>query len=94
LAMKKRMKVFTGVLLCMLLAGLCLNALAFGISGCAYVDDNGNAVCDGTETLMAGVPLQLEKRNGEAWESAGETVTDAYGRYAFDAAEAGEYRLL
>ena len=90
----KKMKVLTGVLLCMLLAGLCLNALAFGISGCAYVDDNGNAVCDGTEALMAGVPLQLEKRSGEKWESAGETVTDAYGRYIFDTAEEGEYRLL
>ena len=94
MAMKKQLKVFTGILLCMLLAGLCLNAFAFGISGCAYVDDNGNAVCDGAEALMAGVPLKLEKLSGDAWKSAGETVTDAYGHYAFDAAEAGEYRLL
>lgn len=65
---------------------LCACALADGyaISGCAYVDD-------ADRTLMAGVPVTLQSSDGE---TIAETVTDAYGQYAFTGLEAGEYRVL
>lgn len=74
----------------------CLSALAQedALSGRAYVDANENAVCDSGETLMSGVPVHLERRAGDAWEPQAQTVTDAYGQYAFSGLAAGEYRLL
>ena len=69
----------------LLLCALCAFALADGltISGCAYVDDD-------SRTLMAGVPVLLTDADGV---TVAETVTDAYGQYAFTGLSAGEYRL-
>ena len=94
--MKQQMKKWAGLLVCVLVMSLCLTAMAqeVRLAGCAYVDDNANAVCDQGEALIAGVPVMLERMNGSAWEKAGEMTTDAYGQYAFDALEEGQYRLL
>ena len=92
--MKKHAKFSVFCLVC--LAALCLSASAFALSltGCAYVDDNGNALCDAGENLIAGVPVALQKRSADSWETVSELVTDAYGQYAFDPPADGEYRLL
>lgn len=92
--MKQAMKWALCALLVLMLP--CLSALAQEdvLSGRAYVDENGNAVCDSGETLMSGVPVQLERRAGDVWEPQAQTVTDAYGQYAFSGLDAGEYRLL
>ena len=37
----------------------CACAEGGSIAGCAYVDANGNAVCDSGDQLMSGVPLNL-----------------------------------
>lgn len=71
-------------------------ALAAGdgaVSGCAYVDVNGNGARDGDEQLITGVPLMLQRREGGAWSEAARTETDAYGKYAFAQLAAGEYRV-
>ena len=92
--MKQAMKWAVCALLALMLP--CLSALAQedALSGRAYVDANENAVCDSGETLMSGVPVHLERRAGDAWEPQAQTVTDAYGQYAFSGLAAGEYRLL
>lgn len=80
-----------------LLCALCMLApcaLAVTIGGCAYVDENANALCDEGELLITGVPVTLARHNGTAWEAAAEGVTDEYGFYAFDSMEPGEYRVL
>ncbi len=91
-----RMKKTLILMICLLLCSLAVPAVAqeISISGCAYVDDNANAVCDGGEALMAGVPVTLEKPSAEGWETVQQAVTDEYGQYAFEALAAGEYRLL
>lgn len=82
--MKQRMRLSVGLFL--LLCALCCGALADGLtlSGCAYVDD-------ADRTLMAGVPVVLQSAQGE---TIAETVTDAYGQYAFSGLAVGEYRVL
>ena len=83
-------------LLCALFLCISLPAMAqeMSISGCAYVDDNANALCDPGEALITGVPVTLETRGDAGWENVSQAVTDAYGQYAFSDLEAGEYRLL
>ncbi|MBP3646637.1 MAG: carboxypeptidase regulatory-like domain-containing protein [Clostridia bacterium] len=88
--MKKQMLVLFAMML--LLLG-CTCALGEEISGCAYVDANQNAVCDSSEQLMSGVPLNLERMNADAWEAVSQTVTDAYGMYVFNGLAAGDYRI-
>ena len=83
------MKKFLILMVC-LLCFLAAPALAQQISGCAYVDANGNALYDSGEVLMAGVPVTLEANGAEPVQ----TVTDEYGQYVFDGLAAGEYRLL
>ena len=88
------MKKYLILMICLL---LCFAAPALAqdlsISGCAFVDDNGNALADSGEALMTGVPVTLERPGAEGWEKAAETVTNEYGQYAFEGLEAGEYRL-
>lgn len=82
--------------LCMLL-GISAAALAqqdCAVTGCAYVDANENALADSGEQLMTGVPLVLEKRDGDLWTQAAQATTDAYGGYAFSQLEPGEYRVV
>ena len=84
--MKKALILMICLFCCMVLPA---GAQELTISGCAYVDANGNALYDSGETLMTGVPVTLE--------GAGEpvqTVTDAYGQYAFAGLAAGRYRVL
>ncbi len=83
-------------MICLLACCFVMPALAqeLSISGCAYVDDNANVICDSGERLMAGVPVTLERAADEGWETVAQTVTDEYGQYAFEALVAGEYRLL
>ena len=85
------MKKFLILMIC-LLCCMAMPALAqeISLSGCAYVDDNGNALYDGGEMLMAGVPVTLEAAGAEPVQA----VTDEYGQYAFSGLAAGEYRLL
>lgn len=64
------------------------------VSGCAYVDANGNLVHDESEQLITGVPVRLELRDGGAWTEAARTETDLYGKYAFTGLSAGEYRVI
>ena len=92
--MKQAMKWAACALLVLMLP--CLSALAEEgvLTGRAYVDANANAVCDSGETLMAGVPVRLERRAGDAWEPQAQAVTDADGQYAFSGLAEGEYRLL
>ena len=94
--MKKQTKFSVFSLLCVVLVCLCASGFAqeITLNGCAYVDDNGNALCDAGENLIAGVPVTLERRTADSWETAAELVTDAYGQYAFEALAEGEYRLL
>ena len=89
--MKKQMLMLFAMMMILLFGSA--SAQAAGITGCAYVDADANAVCDNGEQLMSGVPLNLERMNGDAWEAVSQTVTDAYGLYAFDVLEAGEYRI-
>lgn len=88
--MKKQMMMLF-VMIVMLLG--CASAESAGITGCAYVDANANALCDSGEQLMSGVPLNLERKSGDGWEAVSQTVTDAYGMYTFDGLEAGDYRI-
>ena len=85
----------TLILIICLLCCFAVPALAqeVSISGCAYVDGNANTLCDGGEALMAGVPVTLERVGDESWPPL-QTVTDEYGRYAFEGLMAGDYRLL
>lgn len=82
-------------LLLLTLLALCACAGAEGatLTGCAYVDSNANAVCDSAEALISGVPVALEKQNGDGWESAAQATTDAYGLFAFEGLEPGLYRV-
>lgn len=84
------------VLMCCLLVGLCFPALAANLSidGCAYVDDNQNYTCDQGEQLMTGVPVTLERKSGDGWQTVDQTVTDAYGKYAFEQLDADSYRVV
>lgn len=85
-------------LLCFLLIGLlaCFGALAeeTDVSGCAYVDDNQNNLCDTGEQLMTGVPVTLQRLDGETWVAVDQAVTDAYGKYAFSLQGEGNYRVV
>lgn len=93
--MKKTVWKWT-ILLCLLLACMCASAVAeeIAVHGCAYMDDNANALCDPGETLISGVPISLERFTGDAWEAVVSATTDAYGQYAFEDLSSGEYRLL
>lgn len=82
--MKQRMTLSVCLLVLLVLLCTCALADGFTLSGCAYVDD-------GSGTLMAGVPVTLQSADGEA---LAETVTDAYGQYAFTGLAAGDYRVL
>ncbi len=88
--MKKSVCLF---LLCLLV--LCFGATAEGleISGRAYVDANMNAMCDGGEQLMSGVPVILERNTNGAWEQVAQGTTDGYGAYSFAGLGKGEYRV-
>lgn len=84
--------------LCLLMA-LCAPALAetagaSSLSGCAYVDGNGNCVRDEDEQLITGVPVTLERLEGGDWTAMAEATTDAFGKYAFSQLEAGSYRVV
>ena len=86
-----RMKKVLILMIC-LLCCFAMPALAeeMSISGYAYVDMNGNTLCDSGETLMSGVPVTLEREGEEPVQ----TVTNEYGQYVFEGLSAGEYRLL
>lgn len=88
--MKKQM-----ILLFLTIAMLfgCACAEGGSITGCAYVDANGNAMCDSGEQLMSGVPLNLEQKQDGAWTTVSQIATDAYGLYAFEGLAQGEYRI-
>ena len=90
--MKKTLILLFALLLC------CLVPSAFAqdvtVSGCAYMDVNGNAVADNDESRMSGVPVTLERPVEDGWETVQQAVTDEYGQYAFTGLGAGEYRLL
>ena len=77
LRMKKTLILLFALLLC------CLVPSAFAqdvtISGCAYVDANGNAVADNDESRMSGVPVTLERSVEDGWETVQQAVTDEYG---------------
>ncbi len=64
---------------------------AAGISGCAYVDANGDFVCNDSEQLMSGLPVRLYVYTGSQWQQQASAETDAYGQYSFDGLEQGEY---
>ncbi len=83
------------LILILLLCCLTVPAMAqeVSISGCAYADADGNALCDDGEALMTGVPVMLERPAGDGWETVQETKTNEYGRYAFEGLTGGEYRL-
>ncbi|NLO86256.1 MAG: hypothetical protein GX096_12680 [Clostridiales bacterium] len=65
-----------------------------GISGCAFIDENANLLRDADEVLITGVNVTLERLSDDNWEEIETMATDKYGKYAFDALEAGEYRVL
>ena len=91
------MKKSLTAIICLLLCSLALPALAQAVTidGCAYVDANTNLLCDAGESLLAGVPVRLESRTEEGWQTLQETVTDEYGHYAFaDIAAGADYRVL
>ena len=61
------------------------------ISGCAFVDDNQNLICDEGEPLMSGLPVRLYQYIGEEWQEVDTAETDEYGLYQFAITEAGDY---
>lgn len=85
--MKKALILMICLLLCTALPAL---AEEISISGYAYVDANGNLLWDDGESAMSGVPVTLERPEGDPMQA----VTDEYGQYVFDGLTAGEYRLL
>jgi hypothetical protein len=68
--------------------------LATGVSGVAYMDDNGSGGYDEGEQLMSGVPVALASEGTGGWSVVDETTTDAYGAYSFTGLDAGTYRVL
>jgi len=91
--MKRTLFLIIFLLVCCMAAPAMAQELA--ITGCAYVDANANMLCDSGEALMTGVPVRLESRTAEGWETVAETATDEYGSYAFHAlTEGAEYRVL
>ena len=82
------------LILLMLCALLLPGAIAEGgaaISGCAYVDQNQNLICDEGEQLMTGLPVRLYVQDGEKWQEQAAAETDEYGRYSFEGLEPGVY---
>ena len=86
-------KILCLLIMAFLLLGACAGAEGASITGCAYVDDNANALCDNGESLISGVPVVLERLAGDAWETAAESTTDAYGHYTFASLAHGSYRV-
>ncbi len=89
-------RMFLAALAACLMFLLCVPAFAAQgtLSGCAYVDADGNGALDGGEQLITGVPVSLERKNAAGWVAAGQTKTDATGQYRFDGLAAGEYRVV
>lgn len=82
------------LLICAGMPALAQTAATGSISGCAYVDENQNALCDGGEQLMTGVPVVLQRLEGDDWTPSAEATTDTYGRYAFEQLAQGTYRVV
>lgn len=73
----------------------CSAALAeASVSGCAFLDDNGDGLLTTGEQLMTGAPIRLEQLTDTGWETVADGQTDLYGAYAFTGLEAGQYRLV
>ena len=73
----------------------CASALAeASVSGCAFLDTDGDGLLTVGEQLMTGAPIRLEKQTDTGWETVAEGQTDLYGAYAFTGLEAGDYRLV
>lgn len=87
-------KRFLGILLALAVLLPVLPAAAQGvasISGCAFVDVNGDLVCNEDEQLMCGLPVRLYVQAGDEWQEQATAETDAYGQYAFRKLEPGVY---
>ena len=81
------------VIICLALG--CAAAQGEGaVSGCAFMDDNLNAVCDAGEQLMTGAPVRLEQKTAGGWKTVADGLTDMYGAFAFEGLAAGEYRVV
>ena len=67
------------------------DAVHASITGCAFVDTNGDMVCDEGEVLMSGLTARLYRYVDEEWQEMAAAETDEYGLYTFAIAEEGEY---
>lgn len=67
------------------------DAVHASITGCAFVDTNGDMVCDEGEVLMSGLTARLYRYEDEEWQEMAVAETDEYGQYTFAIAEEGEY---
>ncbi len=68
-------------------------AAVTAIEGAAYVDANGDLTLNDGEQLMSGVPVALQRKDGDTWADVASAATDTYGRYAFNNLAPGVYRV-